>query len=199
MLVYNCTMPRRKSKTDEAVLDELLPIILVAGMDQVTLKEMSAAVGLSSATLLQRFGSRMGLIEAALDRSTDLLEQTLAEPHPAGADPQEALVGWLMELAQPVADRRLLVGSLQVLGRDILVAGRNRSARRHLALVRRRIEKGLVEMGFEQAAAHQLTALVEAHWHGLVLQWALHGEGALQDWLRCGLVALLTQLRRSSA
>lgn len=192
--LYTSEVPRSKRKTDDEVLDELLPTILVAGLDRITLEEMGAAVGLSSSTLLQRFGSRWGVIEAALDRSTDALEQTLAEPPPEGADPREALIDWLADLARPVADKRRLVGSLQVLGRDILVAARNRQARRHLGLMRQRIESALVDMGFDPAAATSQALVVEAHWHGLVVQWALHGHGTLDAWIRHGLMTLLRQL-----
>lgn len=189
-------MPRIKHKTDEEVLDELLPAILVAGVDRITLKEMGAVAGLSPATLLQRFGSRIELIEAALDRSTERLERSLGEPLAEGADAREGLVRWLADLTGPIADRQLLVGSFQVLGRDILVAARNRRARRHLELVRRRIATGLAGMGFAPEAAARQAALVEAHWHGLVIQWAVHGEGTLEGWVRDGLARLLDQLRR---
>lgn len=190
----NVGMPRTKRKTDREVLDALLPTILVVGIDRVTLKEMGAVVELSASTLLQRFGSRMELIEAALDRSTDMLEQTLAEPRPDGVSAQEGLVRWLADLAHPISDRRLLVGSFQVLGRDILVEARNGRARRHLGLVRRRIETGLIEMGFDSASAGRNSVLVEAHWHGLVLQWAVHGEGPLDTWVRDGVLRLLEHL-----
>lgn len=189
-------MPRIKHKTDDEVLDELLPAILVTGVDRITLKEMGAVAGLSPATLLQRFGSRIELIEAALDRSTERLERDLEEPLPEGLEAEQGLVRWLADLTGPISDRQLLVGSFQVLGRDILVTARNRQARRHLELVRRRIAAGLAGMGFApEAAAHQ-AALVEACWHGLVIQWALHGEGTLEGWVHDGLVRLLGQLSR---
>ena len=38
--LYTTTVPRSKRKTDGEVLDELLPTILVAGLDRITLEEM---------------------------------------------------------------------------------------------------------------------------------------------------------------
>lgn len=187
-------MPRIKHKTDDEVLDELIPAILVAGVDRITLKEMGAVAGLSASTLVQRFGSRIELIEAALDRSTDRLERELAEALPPCPDPREALARWLADLTGPLANRELLVGSFQVLARDILIEARNRRARHHLDLVRRRISAGLAAMGLAPATAARRASLVEAHWHGLVIQWAVHGQGTLADWVHDGLLVLLDQL-----
>ncbi|MEZ4323426.1 MAG: hypothetical protein R3F61_38530 [Myxococcota bacterium] len=187
-------MSRSKQKTDAEVLDALLPAILEIGLDRVTLKELGEVVGLSPATLVQRFGSRIAVIEAALDRSTLALERALQHPEAPGEDPREALITWLAELAAPLSERRRLVGTLEVLGRDIVVPERNQRARHHLGLVRLRIERGLTAMGVPPDAAHCHAAAVEAQWHGLVLQWALHGEGALDAWLRRGLHSLLAHL-----
>lgn len=187
-------MPRRKKLSDEQVLDAILPEILRRGLQSVTLPELGEVVGLSPATLLQRFGSRTGVIEAALDRTTDALELELQQPLPGDEEPLDGLIGWLVRLAEPVADRELLAGSLEILGRDIVVPERNAAARRHLGLVRQRIERALVASGRTATAARWQGAMVEAHWHGLSIQWALHGEGPLDGWMRDGLRALLQSL-----
>lgn len=192
----NVDMPRTKRKTDDDVLDALLPAILITGVDRITLREMGAAAGLSPATLVQRFGSRIEVIEAALDRSTERLERELDEPLPDGMAPAAGLARWLADLTAPISDRALLVGSFQVLARDILITDRNQRARHHLGLVRRRISTGLTAMGCSPQAAHRQAVLVEAHWHGLVIQWAVHGEGELAEWVHDGLLRLLDQLNR---
>lgn len=186
-------MPRRKQRSDAQVLDAILPVILARGLHRVTLPELGEAAGLSPATLLQRFGSRTEVIEAALDQGTAALEAELDRPPCFEEDPRAALIHFLLGLAAPIGDRERLAGSLEILGRDMVVPHRNLAARRHLGLVRARIARGLEAMGHAPDEAQRRALTVEALWHGLAIQWALHGEGRLDDWLRVGLEDVLAE------
>src|SRR6185437_9492855 len=61
-------MPRRKSISDEDILDRALPLMARAGPAGFTLAEVARAVGLAPATLVQRFGDKQTLIERAFAR-----------------------------------------------------------------------------------------------------------------------------------
>lgn len=185
-------MPRRKKLSDAEVLSAALPVILLRGADRVTLPQLGEAVGLSPATLVQRFGSKLALVEAAFDLVADELEADLARPRAPTDDPRKDLVEWLVELANPLGDRARLTGSFQILERDMTVPERNERARAYQRSVRERIARFLENDGV--ANPHEVAWMVEAHWHGLVVQWGLSGDEALGPWLRSGLERLLDQI-----
>lgn len=180
-------MARSKTIADDDLLDALRPVLLKQGLHRATLAQLGTAVGLAPATLLQRFGSRRGLVDAVLDRAT---EQLACEIEAAPSD--VPLVDWLAGRWRDLDDRELLAGGLQVLGRDFTVAERRRVAGRHQALIRERIRRGLDAMGLDASPAS--IRLVEAHWHGLVIQWGLDGDGRLEAFVANGLRRLLCLL-----
>lgn len=187
-------MPRRKRVSDADLLDALRPTVLAEGPDGVTLPQLAEIAGLSPATLLQRFGSKVELIEAVIDRHTASIVAQLDRPRSPTEDPRLELARWLATLTAGTGDRRVLVGSFQILARDMTVPARNRKARRYLKAVRTEITRALERCGAPKARASALAPLVEAHWHGLVIQWGLGGRGSLTAWVKRGVAELLSEL-----
>jgi len=72
-------MGRNKTISDEAVLDRLLALLRTTTPDGLTFARASQAVTLSGATLVQRFGTREGMIEAILLHAWDRLDAITAE------------------------------------------------------------------------------------------------------------------------
>ena len=64
-------MPRHKSISDEELLDRALPVIGRAGPAGFTLADVAREVGVSPATLLQRFGDKQTLIERVFSRDNE--------------------------------------------------------------------------------------------------------------------------------
>jgi AcrR family transcriptional regulator len=88
-------MGRRKTVSDEAVLDALLAALKLSGPDRLSFAVASRAAGLAAATLVQRFGSREAMVEAVLLHGWDLLDRATAEADreaPATADGAIALL-----------------------------------------------------------------------------------------------------------
>lgn len=90
-------MARTKTLPDLAVLDQAVALMHGSGPDHLTFASLSAATGLSGATLVQRFGSKAGLRQRALLHAWDVLEQRTAD-----------LIGSMERT--PLGARRLLVG-----------------------------------------------------------------------------------------
>lgn len=84
-------MGRRKSLSDEAVLDRLLAAVREHGPAELSFSRAASYAELSGSTLVQRFGSRTAMIEAVLLRAWDLLEaqtvqaDTMSGPGASGA------------------------------------------------------------------------------------------------------------------
>jgi AcrR family transcriptional regulator len=73
-------MPRRKSISDEDILDRALPVIARAGPAGFTLADIATEIGLSPATLLQRFGDKKTLVERAFGRDNERFARWVADP-----------------------------------------------------------------------------------------------------------------------
>ena len=81
-------MPRKRSVSDEAILDIALRLAEGQGPAALTFAALSAEVGLAPATLVQRFGTKAGLLQATLLRAWDLLDAaTAAADATAGPGP----------------------------------------------------------------------------------------------------------------
>ncbi|WMJ68964.1 TetR/AcrR family transcriptional regulator [Stenotrophomonas sp. 24(2023)] len=184
-------MPRTRSIADTAVLDAALELLVGEGPQGLTLAALGARVGLSASTLVQRFGSRAALLEQALARSTTHLAAS-----PAGAGPvtRAALVDWLVAMTRGMQSRPRLAGHVALLMEDLRQAQGRRGAlaRTHVLELRRVLAERLQALGI--ADADRAARLLEAHWHGLVLQWGLGGRGSLRQWMLNGLEELLDLL-----
>lgn len=184
-------MPRVKTISDVAVLDLALDVLLERGPHRFKLPDVARAVGLSASTLVQRFGSKAGLLAAVLTRSTETLESAL-DALPETDDPRSDLIAWMVALARPLQTREHVASNLALLIDDLTRDAERMAAGRHMQAVRDGIEHHLRAMGSRTLAAD--VAMVEAHWHGLVIQWALGGDGAIDEWIARGLGALLDRI-----
>lgn len=184
-------MPRTKLQTDEEVLTRALEVLIEKGPQKVTLPDVGRATGLSPSTLIQRFGSKQKLVERALRRSTELLSEE-NESIPEFAASRKGLLRWIRKAARPLATREQVAGSLALLMDDIAIEERRRDATAHMMEFRRGVERWLSMLGSKKPRQH--TDLLEAHYHGLIIQWALHGKGSLGKHLDRGIGRLLDSL-----
>lgn len=181
-------MPRVKTISDVAVLDAALDLLLEQGPHRFTLPAVGRAVGLSPATLIQRFGSKKGLLTSVIDhagRQADAALQARVETDDARAD----LIGWLVDLAAGFKSRAHVASNLALLMEDLTDEQSRAQAGRHMQIVRRGVARHLSRLGDEAVDAH--VELIEAQWHGLVIQWALHGQGDCEAWIAEGISAVI--------
>lgn len=192
-------MPRPKLVSDADLLDVAVRIIGERGPGGFTLADLGQQVGLSPATLIQRFGSKRQLIESAIERVNERLARAVSRVPTASDDAEAALVEWFVALAHPFRTRALIASHLVFLRRDLLDAALRAKASRHSRLVRRRVCQYLDALPSDVARdARAIAAGLEAHWHGLVIQWAIAGQGSLEAWLRSGLTLFLRGFRLRS-
>lgn len=92
-------MPRVKTVPDHAILDAALAIVEAKGPEALTFASAGKAVGLSPATLVQRFATRAGLLQAALLRAWDQLDALTAEADATADISSEGAIGLLLTLS----------------------------------------------------------------------------------------------------
>ena len=171
-------MPRRKSISDEEILDRALPVIAEAGPAGFTLADIARAVGVAPATLLQRFGDKQTLIERAFARDNERFVPWLESlPDGIGAD---VVIRIYSEATKLFGDNPSLADHLLWLREDIRDPAMNRLAQRRFKLFRAAILKRLPPLPIPP---HRAARLLDAQYHGAVVQWALEPKGKLADFV----------------
>ena len=193
-------MAREKSIGDAAVLERALLVISDRGPETFTLGEVSQAVGLSPATLLQRFGSKRELLVRAAKQAYIKLESDVQHLKQRNLPWNEELLQLLGGTPEGFGSRQEIANSLAVLKLDIMDEQLHPIARALFVCMRQRVVEllrqgqalGCLSKGMDvSAVAWELDALR----HGLVIQWALSGTELLSDWMRKGLLQYLERMR----
>lgn len=172
-------MPRHKTISDEEILDRALPLMASAGPTGFTLADLASDVGLSPATLLQRFGDKRTLIERAFARDNDRFVAWLDNlPDGVGAD---LVIRIYTEATRLFGDNPDLADHLLWLREDIRDPMMNRLALARFKLFRAAIVKRLPPL---RVPAQTAARLLDAQHHGAVVQWGLEPKGKLADFVK---------------
>jgi len=189
-IVYNQPMPRKRSIPDEVLLDAALDIIHRSGPAALSFATLAARVGLAGSTLVQRFGSKADLLQAALAHAWDRLDADTAAAIAAASPDGAGVVDLLVALsgqydANDFADQLML---LREDLRDPVLRARGDAWIGTLA--------GAVEQRLADApgGAAGLGELVVAHWQGTLTVWGFTRPGPLPAVVRRSLGELFARL-----
>lgn len=173
-------MPRKKTKPDDDVLDAALEIIHRDGPEALTFSALAKASGLSGATLVQRFGGKERLKQAALLNAWDFLDDKTARL--AGEMPKtpEGAIALLVALSGSYGGIEAYAEGLMVLRedfRDPLL--RARGATWKVALC------NALDACFANTpgAPQGVGLLMASHWQGSLLWWGFGPEQSVQDFI----------------
>lgn len=188
-------MPRPRTVSDDAVLDAAAALIGSVGPARLTLAHVADASGLAPATLVQRFGSKRGLLLALARRPPGFAERLAAAD--AGAPSRTAaVVAALVALAAPVRTPAALANNLAFLQLDLGDPEFHAAAAAHFAALREALAEhlGAARAGGELVAAADPGALADmlvTTYNGALITWAVVREGALDGFLRTRLELVL--------
>jgi AcrR family transcriptional regulator len=157
-------MPRQKTIPDATIFTAVSQLQATGGDKAVSFASVAAVTGLAAPTLVQRFGSRDGMVRAARQAAWAVIEARTAEAIASTADkgPQALLKA----LGSP--DTAALAADL----RDPELAQR-------AAVWRATVESALSLRLGTGTKARESAALLFAAWQGQAL-WAATGEGAFR-------------------
>jgi AcrR family transcriptional regulator len=194
-------MPRPRTISDEAILDAVLALAQRVGPARVTFAAAAAETGLSAATLVQRFGTKRGLLLAADRRGIDLWVGALDRS--AASSPLARVVEGLVLAADADATPEQMANSVAMLQLDLADPDFHAETLRGARAVRARIARDLsaalaageLRSGTDVAT---LAKLVETTYHGAMIGWAIHRESTLADWMREQAEAVLAPHRAAS-
>jgi AcrR family transcriptional regulator len=166
------------------------------GPAQLTLGEIAAEAGLTPGALVQRFGSKRGLLLALAEQSADSPRALFAELRAAHASPLAALRAYAECFAQMGESPGALAHHLAYLQIDLT----DPAFHQHTRAMARSTDRALRELLDAAIAAEELVSTVDTGelarsvqvtLSGSLITWAFFRDGSAADWMRTDLDAVL--------
>lgn len=181
-------MPRPRKASDAQILDHTLALMEELGSDALTFAALAERTGLSGSTLVQRFGTKQGLIDAAVAHAWDALDQqttALIETEPSTPD---GALNILTRLSEQYGDIDSYADKLRVLREDLrnpkFRARGNAWVTRVAAALDSRFPAALSGFGLQ----------LVAQWQGALLLWAFAPTQPVHRFVRTHLSRFLETL-----
>jgi AcrR family transcriptional regulator len=179
-------MPRKRTVPDHELLDAALVVVHSEGPEALTFAALAHRTGLAASTLVQRFGSKAGLLRAALGRAWDELEARTAEADAVAGGGPAGVVGMLVALTAPY-EAHDYADQLLVLREDLRDPVLRARGQAWIATLVDAVERRLGGPG--------TGLVVVAQWQGLLTVWGFTRTDRLDRVVRAGLDELVTRLR----
>lgn len=187
--------PRPRTIDDAAVLAGAARTIARLGPGATTLADIGTEVGLSAATLVQRFGSKRGLLLAMVAGAADETRRELAGLRARHASPLAALRAYAARFAAMAEAPSTLAHHLAFLQLDLTDA----EFRAHALAQARAARDGVRALLDDAVAAAELRDVdtaalartVQALLGGSLLAWGVWQQGTAARWVRADLDAML--------
>ncbi|MCZ4119701.1 TetR/AcrR family transcriptional regulator [Streptomyces sp. H39-S7] len=188
---------RPRGVHDSAILRTTAEVIGRVGPSRLTLAVVAREVGMVPATLVQRFGSKRGLLLALAEQSAKDADALFGRARPAHESPLQALVTLTVESMAPMSSPEAYANHLAFLCVDLTDPPFHQHALAVQQVQRRAVESllaeavstGALRAGTDVAA---LTRSVQAAAAGTGLMWALDRQGTLAERLEQGIETALS-------
>ncbi|MDX6283932.1 MAG: hypothetical protein QOH03_5003 [Kribbellaceae bacterium] len=190
-------MARPRLIRDDAILDATRQVLAELGPAKLTLAAVGARIGLAPPTLMQRFGSKRGLLLASAARSPLMVLRAVEEAEARNTSPLATLRDFALSSVAHIKQREELGNGLGFVQLDVAdpefrahalayTAAIVDSSARLLAAAQ---EAGELKPDVDITALARLTLVC---FNGALQVWAVTGWGALTDFLRDQLDLLLS-------
>ena len=191
--------PRPRTKDDAAILAAAGLIISRLGPAKFTLADIAREVGLSAATLVQRFGSKRGLMLALAESARDSVEACFAAVRSAHPSPLDALVAAATEMTNYVQSPEEMANHLAFLQTDLsdpaFYAVMLQNSLRIEAGYRALLDDAVAAGELRACDTKRLARAVGAMSGGSLIGWAVYRRGTALAWVRADLATLLDPYR----
>lgn len=192
-------MPRPRTASDVSILDAAFRVIVRLGPANVTLADVAREAGLAAATLVQRFGSKRGLLLALCKLNMESMDGCFAAIRAEHSSPLESLIVAATTMAQHVTSAEELANGLAFLQMDIndpefrAVALQNSKAL--LAGYKSLIDDAIAANELMRCDSKKLAQAVSSMAGGSIIGWAIMREGKAAVWVGSDVLTLLEPYR----
>jgi AcrR family transcriptional regulator len=195
--------PRPRTQDDAAILEAAGRIIARVGPAKFTLADVAREAGLSPATLVQRFGSKRGLMLALARAARDSVDACFAAVRAAHPSPLDALVAAATEMTKYVNSPEEMSNHLAFLQTDLsdpeFYAVMRENSSRIESGYRALIADAVAEGELRPCDTRRLARAVGAMSGGSLIGWAVYRQGTAEAWVRRDLATLLDPYRSTGA
>ncbi|HJU66458.1 MAG TPA: helix-turn-helix domain-containing protein [Gemmatimonadaceae bacterium] len=195
--------PRPRTVPDEVILEATARVIGRLGPARFTLADVGAEVGLSAATLVQRFGTKRGLLLALARSAVDFVNDCFVTIRARYASPLAALLSAATQMASQVDSPEELANNLAFLQLDLSDPEFHQLALESSRLIRAGyralIDDAMAAGELEPCDSTRLASAIDATAGGSLIAWAIHREGDVKAFVRKDLETLLAPYRRHTA
>jgi AcrR family transcriptional regulator len=194
--------PRPRTIADADVLAAAYRAMSRVGPTKLTLAAIASEAGLAPATLVQRFGSKRGLLLALSSGAAEYVDSCFAAVRAQHASPLDALVAAATVMAQSTTTPEEMANHLAYLQIDVSDPDFHRhildNTQRTIAGYRALLDDAVIAGELAPCDTARLARAVSSMSGGSLLSWAILREGTSLDWVRADLATLLDPYRRVS-
>ncbi len=198
-------MARVKTTTDREIVEAAARVITRVGTSCLRLSDVAAEVGLSPATLLQRFKTKQDLLLAVTALRTEEIVAEFAERRASASSPLEALLSFSPRKRSLINSRQQIANSLACTQLSLTDAG----FRQQMEILAQTLRSELTSLIEEAVDAGELRGCnpdllaraIMAVFHGSLIWWAISQEGSAEPHIQRDLETLIGPYRtvRASA
>jgi AcrR family transcriptional regulator len=193
--------PRPRTIEDGVILQAAATVISRLGPSTFTLADVAKAVRLSPATLVQRFGSKRGLMLALAQVGMEGVDACFAAVRSRHPQPLDALMAAATEMTRHVDTPEEMANHLAFLQIDLSDPEFYRlmleNSTRILAGYRTLLEQAIAAGELRKCDTRRLARAVGAMAGGSLIAWAVLREGTAEAFVRKDLETLLAPYRSS--
>jgi AcrR family transcriptional regulator len=191
--------PRPRTVPDEHILAATERAMSRLGPARLTLAEVAKEAGLAPATLVQRFGSKRGLMLALWAAAVEGVDACFAMMRPGYPSPLDALLAAATMMSRHTRSAEEMANHLAFLQIDVS----DPEFREHMVVLSERTEAGYRTLLDEAIARKEivpcdtarLARAISAMAGGSLIGWAVFREGTAESWVRGDLETLLAAYR----
>jgi len=173
-------MPRTRTLSDEQLLEMVLALIHAEGPDAASFGAVAKVSGLSGSTLVQRFGTKAGMLRAALLHAWDRLDAETARVADAAEKTPEGAVGLLTALSQDYGEDPAAYGQGLLLLREDF---RDPVLRARGAAWAEALTAALSDCLAATPEAETSARLMLSQWQGSLVWWGFTSQGRVADYV----------------
>jgi AcrR family transcriptional regulator len=188
--------PRPRKASDDEVFAAAGRVMSRRGPAQITLADVAEEAGLTAGALVQRFGSKRGLLLALMEHFSGGSQQIFDALDASASSPLAAIHAYARCMAQMGETPDALANNLAWLQQDLT----DPDFRKHMLIHARTTRRALQRFVQDAVDARELrsdtdTGMlargIETMVSGSLMAWALYQEGTAAAWVRRDLDAIL--------
>jgi AcrR family transcriptional regulator len=194
--------PRPRTVADEDIIAAAATVIGRLGPGKLTLAGVGQEIGLSAATLVQRFGSKRGLLLAMAKSAADSVDACFEMVRAAHQSPLAALVAAATDITRHLDTPEQMANHLAFLQMDLSDPDFHRlmviNSKKQLEGYRRLLQDAIDAGELVECDTQRLVRAITSVCGGSLISWAVFRRGSAAAWVRADVEAVLEPYRLRS-